>query len=74
VMPVFDARQISDADLSSIAAYLAFLRDRSSPGGLAVGGVGPVAEGYVAWLVYLTAFLLVARWIERRRQRSDRPG
>jgi ubiquinol-cytochrome c reductase cytochrome c subunit len=74
VMPVFDARQISDADLSSIAAYLAFLRERSSPGGLSVGGVGPVAEGYVAWLVYLTAFLLVARWIERRRQRSDRPG
>jgi ubiquinol-cytochrome c reductase cytochrome c subunit len=74
VMPVFDSRQISDKDLSSIAAYLASLRERSSPGGLSVGGVGPVAEGYVAWLVYLTALLLVARWIERRRQRSDRPG
>jgi ubiquinol-cytochrome c reductase cytochrome c subunit len=73
VMPVFDSRQISDKDLSSIAAYLASLRERSSPGGLSVGGVGPVAEGYVAWLVYLTALLLVARWIERRRQRSDRP-
>jgi len=74
VMPVFDPNQISDKDLSSIAAYLASLRDRSSPGGISVGGVGPVAEGYIAWLIYLTAFLLVVRWIERRRQRSDRPG
>jgi ubiquinol-cytochrome c reductase cytochrome c subunit len=74
VMPVFDPNQISDKDLSSIAAYLASLRERSSPGGISVGGVGPVAEGYVAWLIYLTAFLLVVRWIERRRQRSDRPG
>ncbi len=73
-MPVFDPRQISDKDLSSIAAYLASLRERSSPGGISVGGVGPVAEGYIAWLLYLTAFLLVVRWIERRRQRSDRPG
>jgi ubiquinol-cytochrome c reductase cytochrome c subunit len=73
-MPAFDDRQISDRDLSSIAAYLAFLRSKAAPGGETVGGVGPVAEGYVAWLVYLVGLLLVTRWIERRRQRSDRPG
>jgi ubiquinol-cytochrome c reductase cytochrome c subunit len=73
-MPAFDARQVSDQDLSSIAAYLAFLRSRAAPGGQTVGGVGPVAEGYVAWLVYFVGLLLVTRWIERRRQRSDRPG
>jgi hypothetical protein len=33
-----------------------------------------VAEGYVGWLVYIGGLLLVVRWIERRRQRSDRPG
>jgi len=74
-MPQFDARQISDQDLSSIAAYLAFLRSKAAaPGGETVGGVGPVAEGYVGWLVYLVGLFLVTRWIERRRQRSDRPG
>jgi hypothetical protein len=31
-----------------------------------------VAEGYVGWIVYLAGLLLVTRWIERRRQRSDR--
>jgi ubiquinol-cytochrome c reductase cytochrome c subunit len=66
-MPAFDRNQVSDAQMADIAAYLAFLRDGASPGGQTVGGVGPVAEGYVAWLVYLAALLVIARWIERRR-------
>jgi ubiquinol-cytochrome c reductase cytochrome c subunit len=65
-MPAFDPRQISDAQLGEIAAYLRFLRDDSARGGAAIGGVGPVAEGYVGWLVYLVLLLGVARWIERR--------
>jgi len=68
-MPAFDRRQIDDAQLSEIAGYLAFLGDRAAPGGATVGGVGPVAEGYVGWLVYLVALLGVTRWIERRRSR-----
>jgi ubiquinol-cytochrome c reductase cytochrome c subunit len=68
-MPVFDAKQISDRDLSSIAAYLSLLRRDAAPGGLAVGGVGPVAEGYVAWLAYLGGLLVAARLIERARRR-----
>jgi ubiquinol-cytochrome c reductase cytochrome c subunit len=68
-MPAFDRNQVSDAQLSEIAAYLQFLRSReSSPGGAPLGGVGPVAEGYVGWIVYLVALLGVTRWIERRRR------
>jgi len=66
-MPAFDRRQVSDAQLSQIAAYLQFLRHEAAPGGQTVGGVGPVAEGYVGWLVYLVAIVGVARWIEGRR-------
>jgi ubiquinol-cytochrome c reductase cytochrome c subunit len=66
-MPAFDPRQVSDAQLSQIAGYLQFLRHQSAPGGQTVGGVGPVAEGYVAWIVYLVGLLAVTRWIERRR-------
>jgi ubiquinol-cytochrome c reductase cytochrome c subunit len=69
-MPAFDARQVSDAQLSQIAAYLQFLRTSAAPGGATVGGVGPVAEGYVGWLVYLVALVGVTRWIERRRRQS----
>jgi ubiquinol-cytochrome c reductase cytochrome c subunit len=68
-MPAFDPRQVSDAQLSQIAAYLQFLRHQAAPGGETVGGVGPVAEGYVSWLVYLVGLLAVTRWIERRRHR-----
>jgi ubiquinol-cytochrome c reductase cytochrome c subunit len=68
-MPAFDESQISDADLENIAAYLAFLRDRASPGGRPVADTGPVAEGYVAWVAYLVGMLVVARWIGRREHR-----
>jgi ubiquinol-cytochrome c reductase cytochrome c subunit len=68
-MPAFDAAQVSDAQLSQIAAYLQFLRHGAAPGGLTIGGVGPVAEGYLGWLVYLVVLLAVTRWIERRRKR-----
>jgi ubiquinol-cytochrome c reductase cytochrome c subunit len=67
-MPAFDQRQVSDAQVSQIAAYLQFLRKQAAPGGQTVGGVGPVAEGYVGWLVYLVAIVGAARWIERRRR------
>ena len=68
-MPAFDANQVSDEQLSEIAAYLQFLKTRdAAPGGAPLGGVGPVAEGYVGWIVYLVALLGVTRWIERRRR------
>ena len=68
-MPAFDPSQISDAQLTEIAGYLQFLKQRSAaPGGVTLGGVGPVAEGYVGWLLYLVALVGVTRWIERRRR------
>ncbi|MER3418888.1 MAG: hypothetical protein C4343_07335, partial [Chloroflexota bacterium] len=69
VMPVFNPGQLSPRDVDSIAAYLAYLRSReASPGGFPLAGVGPVAEGYVAWLVGAGLLVLAARWTERRRR------
>lgn len=69
-MPAFGPGQLSDEQLAEIAAYLAFVRDKAAPGGQPIGGgVGPVAEGYVAWIVYLVGLLVAARWIERRVHR-----
>lgn len=71
VMPVFDEGQLSAADLDAIAAYLAALRSReAAPGGFPLAGVGPVAEGYVAWLFGAGLLVLAARWTERRRRRD----
>jgi ubiquinol-cytochrome c reductase cytochrome c subunit len=69
-MPAFGSDQVTDAQLGQIAAYLQFLRtSAASPGGEPVGGVGPVAEGFVGWIVYLGGLLLITRWIEQRRNR-----
>jgi ubiquinol-cytochrome c reductase cytochrome c subunit len=67
-MPVFGPGQISDEDLNSIAAYLAYLRDKAAPGGATLGGSGPVVEGYVAWFVGIGLLVLAVRQIERRKR------
>jgi ubiquinol-cytochrome c reductase cytochrome c subunit len=66
VMPVFGPGQISDEELDDIAAYLVYLEEEAAPGGLTIGGSGPVVEGYVAWLVGMGLLLLAARRIERK--------
>jgi ubiquinol-cytochrome c reductase cytochrome c subunit len=64
-MPVFGPGQMSDADLNAVAAYLVYLREKGAPGGMTLGGSGPVVEGYVAWIVGIGLLLLAARRIER---------
>jgi|tagenome__1003787_1003787.scaffolds.fasta_scaffold20906200_3 ubiquinol-cytochrome c reductase cytochrome c subunit len=69
VMPRFDRSQLSDRDIASIAAYVVSLRHQRSPGGWALGDVGPVTEGLVAWLIAGAALLFIARLIGGRRAR-----
>jgi ubiquinol-cytochrome c reductase cytochrome c subunit len=66
VMPIFGPGQISDEELDDIAAYLVHLEEDAAPGGLTIGGSGPVVEGYVAWLVGMGLLLLAVRRIERK--------
>lgn len=64
VMPPFD---FGEADRDALIAYIRFLRDAPTPGGAPIGGVGPVAEGFVAVLIGLTGLVLVARFAGSRR-------
>lgn len=61
-MPAFkwSAQQLSD-----VAAYVQQLSVGPSPGGLSLGGYGPVPEGLVAVVVGLGLIVLVVRWIAR---------
>jgi ubiquinol-cytochrome c reductase cytochrome c subunit len=68
VMPVFDFDQ---ADQDAIVRYVESLRTEPDPGGLAIGGFGPVSEGFVAIVVGLTALVLVARFVGRRTHEGD---
>jgi ubiquinol-cytochrome c reductase cytochrome c subunit len=47
-MPVFD---LPNEERDAVVTYVEYLRTAENPGGLAIGGIGPVPEGFVAWLV-----------------------
>ncbi|HEX2052897.1 MAG TPA: c-type cytochrome [Actinomycetota bacterium] len=62
-MPVFEERTISEEEADSIARYLVYLRGSGDPGGLSMGRIGPIAEGFVVWLVGVGFLILVCRRI-----------
>jgi quinol---cytochrome-c reductase cytochrome c subunit len=64
-MPRFSPETFDEHDVNSIIAYIQRL-PRENRGGLGLRGLGPVAEGFVAWAVGLLALILVIRWIGER--------
>jgi ubiquinol-cytochrome c reductase cytochrome c subunit len=64
VMPRF---AMSDPDRDALIAYVDYLRTAPTPGGAPIGGIGPVAEGFVAVVIGLSALVLVAIFVGRRR-------
>lgn len=65
-MPVFAEDTFSDEEASAIARYVQYLHDPDDPGGISLGRLGPVPEGFVAIVLGLGACLLGAAWIGRR--------
>lgn len=60
-MPPFTDKLIDQHELDSLVRYVMDLRTESNPGGLDLGRVGPVVEGFVGWVVGLGLLLLVIR-------------
>jgi ubiquinol-cytochrome c reductase cytochrome c subunit len=60
-MPPFGELTVTDEDLASLLRYVQELRDAPHPGGVDLGRVGPVVEGFVAWLVGLGALVIAIR-------------
>ncbi|MDQ6682605.1 MAG: c-type cytochrome [Chloroflexota bacterium] len=69
-MPVFSG--LSDADRNALVSYVAFLQTPDHPGGFSIGGVGPVPEGFVAWVLGLGLLLVIVVLIAHDWRR--RPG
>ena len=65
-MPVFGPETLSDQQVNSLVRYVETLKDSNNRGGLSIGSVGPVAEGFVGWIVGLGALLGITRWIGTR--------
>ena len=66
LMPHFDAQQINQRQLDSLARYILFTRHPNDAGGWGIYNIGPIPEGMVAWFIGLAALVIVARLIGER--------
>jgi ubiquinol-cytochrome c reductase cytochrome c subunit len=71
-MPVFDESLLSQRELDEVVAYVEYLRAPEDPGGLPIGRIGPVPEGFVAWFFGASALLTIVAWIGTRSPSSAR--
>lgn len=63
-MPKFSDRQLAPAEKQDIIAYVKSVSgNNNNPGGNPLGGIGPVSEGLVAFIVGLAGLIGVALWL-----------
>jgi ubiquinol-cytochrome c reductase cytochrome c subunit len=62
-MPVFNDMNITPEDKADIISYLQFLDDNPSPGGIDLGGLGPVSEGLFVWIFALGSIVAITVWL-----------
>jgi ubiquinol-cytochrome c reductase cytochrome c subunit len=63
-MPKFSDRQLTPDEKKNVIAYVKSVTDNNNnPGGSALGGLGPVPEGMIAWIVGIAAIVGVTLWI-----------
>ena len=63
-MPVF---AFADQERDDIVSYVMYLKERRAPGGLDIGGVGPVPEGYVAWALAMVILIVIVLFIRKQK-------
>jgi ubiquinol-cytochrome c reductase cytochrome c subunit len=68
-MPVFAPGSVPDEDVKAIIAYLEQVNATPSAG-LTLGGLGPVSEGFWAWVVGIGSLVLFSVWIATRGARA----
>jgi ubiquinol-cytochrome c reductase cytochrome c subunit len=70
-MPRFGPDILSDEELDDLVAYVEYLDDPDDRGGLALGRLGPIPEGFMIWVGGLGVLLVAAFWMGSRRR--DQP-
>lgn len=73
-MPAFPDTTLSEKNKKDIIAYLDAVNgdDTESPGGLDLGGLGPVSEGLFGWIFGLGALVAVAVWVAARTAKAKK--
>ncbi|WP_432135604.1 MULTISPECIES: cytochrome bc1 complex diheme cytochrome c subunit [unclassified Streptomyces] len=73
-MPSFPDTTMSEQNKKDIIAYLNAVNgdETVNPGGLELGGLGPVSEGLFAWIFGLGALIAVAVWVAARTAKAKK--
>ncbi|KOT42488.1 cystathionine beta-lyase [Streptomyces rimosus subsp. rimosus] len=73
-MPSFGDGSLSPQNKKDIVSYLGAVNsdDTPSPGGLGLGGLGPVTEGLFGWIAGLGALIAVAIWVAARTTKAKK--
>ncbi|MBD0419970.1 c-type cytochrome [Streptomyces sp. TRM S81-3] len=73
-MPSFPDTTLSEENKKDIIAYLDAVNgeETESPGGLSLGGLGPVSEGLFGWIFGLGACIAVAVWVAARTAKAKK--
>lgn len=62
-MPVFSDMNISPEEKRDIIAYLKYMDENGSVGGLDLGALGPVSEGLFVWIFALGGLVAITIWL-----------
>ena len=73
-MPSFPDTTLTEKNKKDIIAYLHAVdsSETTNPGGLELGGIGPVSEGLFAWIFGLGALIAVAVWVAARTAKAKK--
>jgi len=65
-MPRFGPEALTDEEVDSVARYVDYLHDADDRGGVALGRLGPIPEGFLVWIAGMGSLLLVCFAIGKR--------
>ncbi|MFI1286986.1 c-type cytochrome [Streptomyces sp. NPDC020792] len=73
-MPSFPDTLLTEKNKKEIIAYLDAVNgdETTTPGGMDLGGLGPVTEGLFAWIFGLGALVAVAVWVAARTAKAKK--
>jgi ubiquinol-cytochrome c reductase cytochrome c subunit len=71
-MDTFSNGNLSPEEKRDVIAYLYSLRSQPNYGGFGLGGMGPVAEGLMTWVVGLGSLVGITIWIAAHTARTSR--
>ncbi|KUJ54514.1 cystathionine beta-lyase [Streptomyces albus subsp. albus] len=74
-MPSFPDTTMPEQEKQNIIAYLGAVNDSDktdTPGGMELGGLGPVSEGLFGWIFGLGALIVVTIWVAARTAKAKK--